>query len=155
MTAVLPHHAVRCLQEGNPELAQAIVQTDISGPIEATHLVQTELPVDQSQEQLQSPSEIADQVHLTSLPAQATLMSDSSEHGVESNSGDVPGGEVVNAVQDATGMVTLTSDSLTTQSSIPEDGGDEAIITSSHYEAGWSVLSFVCFILPITLLTQI
>ncbi|KXJ12508.1 Cyclin-D-binding Myb-like transcription factor 1 [Exaiptasia diaphana] len=138
MTAVLhPHHAVRCLPEVNPELAQAIVQTDISGPIEATHLVQTELPVDQTQEQIQAGSEISEQVHLTSLASQESLINDSGNHGIEEDRGDVHAEEVVTAVRDiTTGMVTATNNSLTTQRSIiHEDNSNEAIV-STHYQQG-------------------
>lgn len=139
MTAVLhPHHAVRCLPEVNPELAQAIVQTDISGPIEASHLVQTELPVDQTQEQLGADPEITEQVHLTSLASQESLITDSANHGIEGDSGgDVHAEEVVTAVRDiTTGMVTATNSSLTTQRSIIHEDNRNETIVSSHYEQG-------------------
>ena len=138
MTAVLhPHHAVRCLPEVNPELAQAIVQTDISGPIEATHLVQTELPVDQTQEQIQADPEISEQVHLRSLASQESLINDSGNHGIEEDRGDVHAEEVVTAVRDiTTAMVTATNNSLTTQRSIiHEDNSNEAMV-NSHYQQG-------------------
>ncbi|KAK3725277.1 hypothetical protein QZH41_010113, partial [Actinostola sp. cb2023] len=143
MAAVLhPHHAVRCLPEVNPELAQAIVQTDISGPIEATdHLVQTELSIDQTQEQLQAHSELTGQVHLVSLPSQTTLINDSSHHEIESSSGNVDPEEVVTAVRDhSTGMAAVTNNSLTTQRSVIHGDMSQSIqnqiITTSHYQTG-------------------
>jgi hypothetical protein len=146
MTAVLhPNHSVRCLPEVNPELAQAIVQTDISGPIEATHhLVQADVPVSieqtHTQEQLQTHIGITNQVDITSHPT-GSLIDSASNHEVESSTQIVNAEEVVSAVQDPSAvMVSITDSLLTTQSSrITDDITTNTLdrpITSTCYQQG-------------------
>lgn len=129
MTAVLhPHHSVRCLPEVNPELAQAIVQTDISGPVEATHhLVQHDVPVSMDQPSNQE----------VNLPSHAGSLMDNHNNQVDSNSQVVSADEVP-AVQDpAAGMVSITDSSLATQN--PEEissSTPERPISTTQYQQG-------------------
>ncbi|XP_031570832.1 cyclin-D-binding Myb-like transcription factor 1 [Actinia tenebrosa] len=128
MTAVLhPHHSVRCLPEVNPELAQAIVQTDISGPVEATHhLIQHEVPVSMNQpnDQQQLQTQITNQVNITSHPT-GTLIDSANSH--ESNSEEINHGAV---------LVGIADNSLTTQNTedISTNTTDRPINTTQYQQ---------------------
>lgn len=135
MTAVLhPHHSVRCLPEVNPELAQAIVQTDISGPVEATHhLVQHDVPV--SMDQPNNQEQLQTQVNIPSHTTGSLIDSPNSQ--VDS-SAHVVNAEEVPPVQDpAAVMVSITDSSLTTQN--PEEirtNTPEHPIITTQYQQG-------------------